>query len=126
LPSDGNVQGIDYGVGTNFGYDIVPVMALNIDEVVSVKDVLPADNVVKLYPNPVSERLYMDIEFTQKMDNVQLRMLDASGKSVFTQNYNQLDRAKLEFDVTGLVPGAYMMHVGTEKGIRTVPFIVQK
>jgi hypothetical protein len=101
-------------------------MQLNLDKGVAVKDILPADNIVKVYPNPVSERLYMDIEFAQKMDKVLVQMLDASGKSVFAQNYSQMDRAKLEFDVTGLIPGAYMMHVGTENGIRTVPFVVQK
>jgi len=126
LPADGNVEGIDYGLGTNFGFDIVPVMGLNIEQVVAVQDLLPADNTVKLYPNPVSDRLFMDVEFTEQMKNVQLVMLDATGKSVFLQNYKNMDRAKLEFDVTGLVPGAYMMHVNTEKGIRTVPFVVQK
>jgi hypothetical protein len=128
LPSDGNVNGIEYTVVQTFGArnDIVPVMQLNLDKGVAVKDILPADNIVKVYPNPVSERLYMDIEFAQKMDKVLVQMLDASGKSVFAQNYSQMDRAKLEFDVTGLIPGAYMMHVGTENGIRTVPFVVQK
>lgn len=130
--SDGNVQGIDYEVTlttdpdrVHFGWDIVPLIRLNIDDLVGTKDLLPEENVVKLYPSPASENVKVDIEFTQRMENVQLVMVDAAGRSVFTQNYENMDRAALEFNVSRLPSGAYTMQVNTERGVRAVPFVVQ-
>jgi hypothetical protein len=130
---DGNVQGIDYEVTelgdpdrVYFGWNIVPLVRLNLEKKTSVRDDLPSENLVKVYPNPVSNLMTLDMEFTQRMENVQVIVLDVSGKSVFTENYKGMERASLEYNVERLVPGTYNIHVSTEKGSRTVPFVVQR
>lgn len=130
---DGNVQGIDYEVTNlgvtgrvHFGWDIVPVVRLNLDVPDAVDNSLSADNTITLFPNPASDQVQLKMEFAQRMDHVQIILIDAAGKSVFMQNYRDMEHAQLEFDVTRLVPGAYTMHIATSKGARAVPFIVHQ
>jgi hypothetical protein len=127
ISMDGNIDGIDLTLVNNWGvFNIVPVMRLVIEPKVGVKDELPEGNLVKVYPSPASENVNLDLEFTQRMDQVKVTMIDASGKQVLAQNYSGIDRATFEYSVAKLVPGSYTVQVSTEDGTRAVPFVVQR
>ncbi|HLF63420.1 MAG TPA: T9SS type A sorting domain-containing protein [Saprospiraceae bacterium] len=129
---DGNLQDIDYEVTERgdpnrvyFGWNIVPLVRLNIDFGDGVEDVLPEENIVGLYPNPAFEKVNFDLEFTQKMERVQIIMSDVFGRSVWIEHYRDIEKASLEFNVAKLPPGAYTVQVSTERGSRAIPLMVQ-
>ncbi len=111
---------------TNFGHDIVPLLRMNVNKMETNVEQLPADNSVKVYPNPASELLTVDIELVNASENVELKLIDLTGKVVDMRQYDQLQKANASFDVSQLPAGGYFLHINTEEGQRSQYFVVQR
>ena len=132
--ADGNIANIDYEVtelDVNdtrifFGNSIVPLIRLEqISTGVNTKDVLPLNNLVSVYPNPVSDEVKVKMEFKKPYQNVQLRLLNNIGQVVLTKTISSTFTEHVEpINVSSLAVGNYMLQVETVDGQRCLPVIV--
>jgi hypothetical protein len=75
----------------------------------AIEVVLPEETLsIELFPNPSVEDIYIDFNFSAK-HNVELFILDASGKLVHEVYYEKVKNAKKSIDVKekNLKPGSY-------------------
>lgn len=68
---------------------------------------------VKIYPNPVIEKLYVELDASVK--ETQVKLLSADGRVVYTVSNNQ--NRLLNIPVTGLPAGVYMLQVADKETI---------
>ncbi len=71
---------------------------------------------LSIYPNPATDVLNIAIEYIQNVS-----IYDASGKTVFTSAYNNIDQ--LELDVRDFDNGLYIISVATANGVITSRFL---
>jgi hypothetical protein len=64
---------------------------------------------LRTMPNPASDQITLRSE--EALDNAQVEMLDANGRSVLSQ---QITGTTADFDVSRLAPGLYTLRVRTE------------
>jgi hypothetical protein len=76
-------------------------------------DRITSDNLsdIKIYPNPASESVYINIGIANKKYDVSL--IDISGRTMLVENFNEIE-AKL--DLSGVIPGLYIIKVEIEDG----------
>jgi hypothetical protein len=75
---------------------------------VSTVDLLRSD-VVKLWPNPVSDVLNIDIAAAELQGEVRVTLFNMVGAQVYAQTINIAGQARLT--VPALIPGSYMVHI---------------
>ncbi len=128
---DGIIANIDYEVhelSTTdnrifFGHDIVPVVRI-VTGVNSVKP-LPETQKINVYPNPVSDVLRVNLDFTKTYADMQFRLVDNTGRIVYEKILNQLPANHTEsINVAHLTAGNYMFQVVTSDGVRSTPVVV--
>ena len=130
--SDGNVQGIDYEVTefgddgrTFFGFDIVPAVKMYVKGTSASEDLLGADNVVDLFPNPANRTMNVRLDLADQFEQMELQVIDVTGKIIETQVLNNFQNQNIEMNVSQYANGAYILKLQTEKGIKTKRFVVQ-
>lgn len=70
-----------------------------------------------LYPNPASDKLNIGFD-VNTMQDVQIRMTSANGKTVYTKNENNFNgRFSSQIDVSNLAKGIYLLTISGDKGI---------
>lgn len=132
---DGNIANIDYEVREldvndsriYFGDDIVPMIRVVVSPLVNTNDQLPIDNSISAYPNPATEKIHVKLEFSKPFDNVELRLLNNIGQTV----YNKTIRAAITqhtepISVSNLPAGNYLLQVETSDGQRSMPVVIIK
>lgn len=74
---------------------------------------------IQLTPNPASDLLNVEVLQTEESRVIGLRILDLSGKVMFTQDIEATedDQFTSRVDVSGLLPGIYVLQVQTTGGI---------
>ena len=89
---------------SDLGINFEPVSTSNIDETTSS---------FKVFPNPVSNTLYLKL--TEQLTASKVEILDINGKLVLKEwvydNYNQID-------ISNLLNGIYLVNVTDEKGAK--------
>lgn len=73
---------------------------------------------VKIYPNPVQNQLFVEVDNTQI---IEMNIIDLSGNAVKSITNSTVDR----IDVSDLTKGIYLLKIQTESGISTRRFIKQ-
>ncbi len=76
-----------------------------------------AKNQVSVFPNPSSNKLYLELE-TQNIQ--QLRIFDITGKSVLDQKNIPTPES---IYISGLKSGVYILHIETDKEVYTSKFV---
>ncbi len=76
-----------------------------------------------IYPNPVTDRLYVNARFGEFEDFVRLRIFDVSGRSYGDLRYNSLDRLSVEIDMSGYSSGLYVLQLQTANEVRMIRFV---
>jgi len=109
-----------------FGRDIVPVVRLHVGPLTNTKDPLSSNNLIAVYPNPVQDVLNVDYDLEQTAQNLNVRILDVSGKVVLERQYSQTKKDNLEFSVKQLIAGAYQIQFTTENGTTSRRFVVAR
>ncbi|MBK6622770.1 MAG: T9SS type A sorting domain-containing protein [Saprospirales bacterium] len=120
----GNLSEEPYST-VGFGFDVVPVVRFSFGEPSSANDIL-LDGAFSVFPNPVSNEISLDMNFTEVMQDVTVQMFDLNGKLLGTKILDNVKQQTATFDVRGLANGAYFLKVTTEKGTRSERFQVQR
>ena len=70
---------------------------------------------VKISPNPVSDQLSVTVQQTEESRVIGLRMMDPSGKTMFSNEFEPVDDNQFHYnlDVSTLQPGMYVLQVQT-------------
>ncbi|MBW7869979.1 MAG: SBBP repeat-containing protein [Flavobacteriia bacterium] len=125
LDYDGNVYAIGWfwysavfdDITLTGDYDVF-VTKLNSDGMDTVEMI---ENVYRLYPNPVNETLFIDIDGSQKLSEVIIR--DLSGKKIKTISVK--DKKRIEVNFNALNKGVYLVEITEANGNRTVQKVIK-
>ncbi|MEP6795628.1 MAG: T9SS type A sorting domain-containing protein, partial [Saprospiraceae bacterium] len=130
---DGNIANIDYEVkelNVNdsrifFGNNIVPLIRVVIEHPDNTVDNLSSDNIISVYPNPVSDVIRVKMEFKKAYQDVQLRLVNNLGQTVLRKTLKTSFTDHIEpIDLSGIAVGNYLLQVETADGQRSLPVIV--
>lgn len=115
---------------------VVPQVTPVADEIPNVVEGQKADPDVinisstqlQISPNPASDILRVNVLQTEECTVAGIRILDLSGKIVFTQKYETInhDDFNSSVDVSGLLPGIYLIQVQTNCGLMTEKISVMR
>ena len=81
---------------------------------------------LRLFPNPASENLRLQIKAKEEMD-LQLQILDVTGQLMQQQKVEiQLGENQFKLDVDQLPPGMYFLRLWSQDGSKTLRFVKQR
>ncbi len=83
------------------------------------------ENSVKIYPNPASEFIKVDITF-EKSTNTTVVIADMSGKIIEMDLHENLQAENLTYNMERYPAGTYVVRVSTREGTKTEHVIVAK
>ena len=116
--NDGQISVVVSNVMGCTGTDTV-----EISFVLSIPDIQFSD--LKMYPNPASEFIILEINELQNSGDVELRIVDITGKTQFVQQYvangSQIQET---IDVSKLNPGTYFLQIQINDRVTTESFVV--
>ncbi len=69
----------------------------------------PTINEIKVYPNPASEAVNIDLGKT--ITDTHIILIDLSGKQIFSKKYN--GKNKISIDTKGFPKGVYILSIQT-------------
>lgn len=100
-------------------------MRIGPTEPINTEDIQLDDaNKVEVFPNPATEILTLDVDLSSVALQANVKIMDATGKVVYNSNYDNVQKEKMEFNVSQFPAGAYNLYFGTENGVRNVRFVV--
>jgi beta-fructofuranosidase len=82
-------------------------------------------NLLKLYPNPAKNNLTIEFPYT-KNDSVIIEINDCTGKSVFLKKTITNQDKRINVDISGLSPGAYVLSAYIKSGKISHAFVISK
>lgn len=112
--------------------DISPLIHLHIGDnndltqppiTTSAENLLPEDNIIRLYPNPVEDMVQLEMELTETSKEIDVRIYDQMGKVILNQEFDNIRQTTLNFNVDNLPTGIYLMKVRTDLGSRAMKLI---
>ncbi len=92
--------------------------------VVSVPEIKEIEASLNIYPNPASDRIYIDLG-NIKINQVQVDMYDIVGKKISTKIVNNQSN-KLELDVNNCTNGFYLVNINVNGYQITKKVLIQK
>ncbi len=133
---DGIITNIDYEVkeldlSDNrifFGNHIVPLVRVVTSEKDCIDGFETLSNAEKIsvFPNPASESIHVQMEFTKTSSDVQINLLNSLGQSILSRALPASVYYHTEtLDIRFLAAGSYQLQVVTAEGQRTIPFVIQ-
>ena len=108
-----------------FGYDIVPVAGLQLETGVGSSDVELSDDVLNIFPNPASHIMNVDLALDQVTD-VDLMVLSVDGKMIFRDKLQDVSSTTVNYNVSNLTNGNYLLRISTSEGFKSEAFSVQR
>lgn len=106
-------------------FTIVPVVRLNIGPITSTKEPALVAGSVSVFPNPANEEVKVAFNLESPSAEVELSIMDASGKVVRTERYQNLYRDQLTINTAQLPAGAYNVRIRTTQGVTVQRIVVQ-
>jgi hypothetical protein len=87
-----------------------------------------APSVLHVMPNPASDRLRVTFLQTSDVRVTALAISDMSGKRIFTKDYEHSEVREFsdQFDVSGYVPGMYILQLMTTTGIQSEKVVIAR
>ena len=82
-----------------------------------------SENSVKIFPNPASDVMNIDIEFETPTETT-IFLADAAGRILMADSKKNLVREQLTYDLTRFPGGTYIVRVATHEGTKTEHIIV--
>eukprot|EP01012_Entosiphon_sulcatum_P027428 TRINITY_DN33064_c0_g1_i1.p1 TRINITY_DN33064_c0_g1~~TRINITY_DN33064_c0_g1_i1.p1 ORF type:complete len:580 (-),score=67.68 TRINITY_DN33064_c0_g1_i1:16-1755(-) len=108
--------------------DGVPAVALELSPFqVSVNEV--ANQGMKefsVYPNPATTSVNVKLNLSEKSDKVEIRIIDAVGRRIITEDYNNLQKETLNISTEKLAAGNYYVVLIANGSATVQPFVVTK
>ena len=111
--------------GGNFEGRPNPVlrMYLNLE---TISDNSPlVETALTVFPNPTADYVNLQVKFEQATDAT-ITIADINGRVVRTENRAAMLDETVKYQVSNLAAGTYLARIATEKGTRTLKFVVQK
>lgn len=130
LSPDGNISDIDYEVkelNVNdtrifLGNNIIPVIRIIVKHSTNTKDNFDSNNSISVYPNPVSQKIFVKMDFKNSNQNVNLTLINNLGQTVFTRNLSIKSTQHIEpMDVSTIAVGNYLLQINSPDGQRAIP-----
>jgi hypothetical protein len=82
-------------------------------------------NAVSIYPNPVSEVLYLQMEFPEAVQNLQIRIMNTVGQRIIVENLGTRLSETLEIGIKDLPKGTYFLQLTNDEVSTMKKFVVQ-
>lgn len=121
----GSIEDVTYEP-VGFGENYIPAIRLHVkDSTTSVNHLLSLDHKIKVFPNPVNQKLWVQLDFAQQLSNVQIRIMDTDGRMWEQAEFAQVQEEQVSFRTKHLGSGIYFLQVITDQGMRTQRFAVQ-
>lgn len=74
-----------------------------------------AENQIRVYPNPFSSNLFIDCSNASGMSDVDIRVTDLAGKTVFSETWSDSHfNSKKQVDLSNIKPGIYLVCMATD------------
>ncbi len=90
----------------------------------SVNEAVLDENTIKIFPTMVTNSLTVNFPQHDFVKNVEIMVLDMNGKVLLSERYDVVLQ-NLEFNVSSLMNGVYVLNVRMPEGIRSVRFVKQ-
>lgn len=81
------------------------------------------DGPVSVFPNPSNGHITMRFAFEQARD-LEIRVMSLTGGLMYHASPQRIEKASLEYDLSSLPKGAYIVHITDDTGDRTVKKIM--
>lgn len=104
----------------------VPVVRMSIGQTVNTPTVLSEENKVKVYPNPTNRDINLEIALVNTSSKVQISVMDAAGRMLQRNSYNNFKEGKFNYDLSNLSAGFYFIRILTDEGLRTEKIFLQQ
>jgi hypothetical protein len=108
---------------TNDGnnYDVNANVTFKAGQPTAIHDVEKSKNALKLYPNPAGAQISFEMDASNTV--LAATISDISGRKILNSTFNQKAKTEYSLDVSGLLPGMYIVQLQTDKGTATGKFI---
>lgn len=110
------------GWGNNYN----GVVRLHLDGFATSTDNPLEDYKVTLSPNPTSNNINLDLALDNVASEVEVRILDFTGRMVSNRTLDNVQKGRFSFDVSNLANGTYFMSINTPEGFRSRKFQVMR
>ena len=105
---------------TNLGDAIVPYLFLGIgQQIIDAVDELSPDHLIEVYPNPATDQLYLNMEFSTPIEEANITLYNQQAQAIFKESYRNIFQQRVEWNVSALPSGIYTLHIQTSEGTRT-------
>lgn len=81
---------------------------------------------VDVFPNPVLDELFIDVELEQSSDIATFELVDVSGQLIKTMKENNVQSARYLMNVSDVPSGIYTLNVRTEQGFASKKVVIAK
>ncbi len=105
--------------------ELSPIMRMTLDFANSVDETPLPESAMRLFPNPVSDNLSVELDLMDSSPAV-IFIADMSGKVILMREYDNVQRETFNFDVSNYPAGTYLLRVGTEEGTKTRKFVINR
>lgn len=112
------IQCVSNSVSENFTAFMID--DIRVTKLASNEDVADLDGYFHLYPNPVSDRVYIT---SSGLDMKRIEVFNLTGMRVYTSGDRSGDSAIIP--VNGWASGMYMARIITNSGVQTIKFVVR-
>ena len=107
--------------------DFHGVIRLHMDGFTNTEDFQPLDAAkVNVMPNPASDLINIQFDLDEIAEEVQIGILDFSGKLIRVEKFENVLDNTFEFDVSQLASGSYFFTIQTPEGFRAKKFVVAR
>jgi hypothetical protein len=102
-------------------YDANANVTFKAGQPTAINDLEKSKNTLRLFPNPAGSQISFNIDAS----NTALAAIisDISGRKVMSSTFNQKTKTEHQLDVSGLLPGMYIVQLQTDKGMAIGKFI---
>ena len=110
-----------------FGPEITALCRMRIREegAVSTQEPQLEESKLNLFPNPVKDQLTLELALEDINEQVEIQIIDATGKTMFRNIYENIQKETLNFVTAKYPAGNYFLHVRTAEGVKSERFVVQ-
>ncbi|MBK8425045.1 MAG: T9SS type A sorting domain-containing protein [Lewinellaceae bacterium] len=84
-----------------------------------------AETALNVFPNPTADVVSLKVKFEEPTDAT-ITIADINGRVVRTENRAAMLDETVTYQMPQLASGTYLARIATEKGTRTLKFVVQK
>jgi len=95
------------------------------DETTAVSEKIKEIGVVAVSPNPANIKAEVSVDLFEMTSNLEVELLDASGRKVYTKNFEQVKNHRFEIPTADFPTGSYFMKISSERGRNSMKLVVK-